>query len=142
MALSYSVTNVRAVEQFDLGKCKARIWDVTFDTNYQAGGMAVVPHDCGLLQVYGMQEIGGNSAAGALLFSYNTTNNTIQAFYPTGGGAASPASLSDPAITAGATAVTSAAANGSADLTPGRGKEVAAATDLSSVTIRCAFFGE
>lgn len=139
MALSYSI--VQTGLQLDLGKLKGRMYDVTFDNSYTSGGMVVTPHDCGLLFVVGMQEVGGNSASSALLFNFNTTNNSIMVMYPSGGGAASPAALADPAITAGAVAVTSNAANGASDLTPGRGKEVAAATDLSTITVRVIFYG-
>ena len=55
--------------------------------------------------------------------------------YPSGGGQASPLAPAAPLITAGAVAMTSAAANGANDLTPGVGKAFANNTDASTLTV-------
>lgn len=126
---------------FTAGRMRGAVYDVTFSSSYTTGGEVFTSDDVGMVSVVGMQQIGGNSAAASLLYEYDTANSKILVLYPSGGGAASPAALADPAITSGAVAVTSAAANGAADLTPGRGKEVAAATNLSTITVRCLFLG-
>lgn len=53
--------------------------------------------------------------------------------YPSGGATASPTTPAAPFVTAGATPVTSSAATGV--LTPGIGKDLANASDLSAVTV-------
>jgi hypothetical protein len=55
--------------------------------------------------------------------------------YPSGGGQASPTTPAAPLLTAGAVAVTSNAANGANDLTPGVGKAFANASDASTLTV-------
>lgn len=59
--------------------------------------------------------------------------------YPTGGGVASPVALAAPLVTVGAVAMTSAAANGAGDLTPGVGKACAVNTDLSGANVKFFF---
>ena len=70
-------------------------------------------------------------------YYWDPVNNKLMVFYPTGGGAV-PAALADPAVAvpAGGTAVTSTAAQPNLTETAGRGVEVAAATDLSSITVK------
>ncbi len=105
--------------------------------------------------------LSGYGAGGfALEFDVDLITGNLRAYYPTGGATASPAALTDPvggvpgvgtlAVTttpaAGATAMTSTAAQpamagvisgalAGPALTPGRGKEVAAATDLSTFSV-------
>lgn len=55
--------------------------------------------------------------------------------YPTGGGAASPVTPAAPLITAGAVAMTSSAANGAADVTPGVGKAFVNNADASTLVV-------
>ena len=96
----------------------------------------------GMRQVVGMTKVGGAAGWAVLDIHYDSANDKLIVIYPSGGGAASPAALADPAITAGAVAVTSNAANGASDLTPGRGKEIANATDLSGLgVLRLLVFG-
>lgn len=138
MALTF--TPVKGTE-FEMGRLRGRIFDVALDTSYPTGGYSILGKDIGgLLEIIGVDFLGGNPGSGVLIYQWDNTNNKLMVFYPSGGGAASPAALADPAITAGAVAVTSTAANGSADLTPGRGKEVANTTNLSTLTIRLVFY--
>jgi hypothetical protein len=137
-----------------LGNIQGRVYDVALDTSYPSGGYAITPSSLALTNILGIKVIGGNPAAAVLKYHWDTTNGKLICLYPTGGGNASPAALSDPSgtvanatIPAGATAVTSTAANGAIvtvpnpTLTPGRAKEVAAGTDLSSITVRLLAFG-
>lgn len=141
--MALTITPVKGTE-WVAGRLRGQLFDVTFDNSYVAGGMAVTGREFNLgpgNSLLGMRFVGGNIASGALLFAFDHANSKIVCLYPSGGGAASPAALADPAITAGGVAVTSAAANGAADLTPGRGKEVAAATNLTTISVRVDAFG-
>ena len=127
------------------GRTRRTVYDVTLETTYSAGGLLIGPGAVGLRTIQGARVIGGNAAGKVLLHQVDTTTTPgsvkLISMYPTGGGAASPAALGDPAITAGAVAMTSNAANGAADVTPGQAKEVAANTNLSTITVRVEFFG-
>lgn len=118
------------------GRHRVRAFDITFDNSYPTGGYAVTGAMFGLRLLMGMDFIGGNAGAGALLCAFRTDTNKIQVFYPTGGGAASPTTIAAPAIASGATTVTSAAANGANDLVPGQGAEVGNTADLHTIQVR------
>jgi hypothetical protein len=132
-----------------MGKLRVESYDVTFDASYPAGGE---PFNEALIggklfkEIEGVSFVGGNAASAAYLFQWDTTNKKIIVSYPTGGGT-SPAAVADPVVAvtvpAGATPVTSDAAQPDLVevLTPGRGKEVAAATDLTSLTVRVQVVG-
>ncbi len=122
------------------GKHRTLVSDITGDASYPAGGYPVTAADFGIRRIYGMKFIGGNAASGALLPHFDTTNSKIMFLYPTGGGAASPAALADPVGATGAVAVTSSAAT--LPFVPGRGKELAAATSLTTITVRAWILGE
>jgi hypothetical protein len=137
-----------------LGNIQGRVYDVTLDNAYPTGGYAITPSSLALTNILGIKVIGGNPAAAVLKYHWDTTNQKLICLYPTGGANASPAALADPAgtianatIPAGGTTVTSTAANGAIVtvpnpvLTPGRAKEVAANTNLSSITVRILAFG-
>lgn len=102
--------------------------DYTVGGYQPAGGWAKA---VGMKTVFGMKRVGGNILWASLIEHYDSVNDKVAFFYPSGGGAASPAALSAPAIAAGATPVDSAAASGTTCLVPGQGKELAANTDLS-----------
>jgi hypothetical protein len=101
--------------------------DLTLDNSYPTGGYALTAAQFAARKIEFVEVVGGNAAAGRLLFHWDSTNKKLIALYPTGGAAASPAALADPAITAGGT--------GQNPVIPGRGKEVANATDLSTITV-------
>lgn len=115
------------------GDKRVLLADVTFDNSYAAGGEAYTPQDFGMNLAV---ELLVPAPAGGLVFEPDHANNKLKAMYPTGG--AAPAALGDPSVVvpAGATGVTSAAAQPNLTETAGVGKEVAAATDLSSITCR------
>ena len=149
-----------------LGNERAIAWDVTFDSSYVAGGMAVSAANVGLSQIVGARFLGGNAAAAKYLWQWDVDNSKIIASYPTGGDQTSPSALADAAVAApaaGTFAVTTTPDSGSTPMTgsaakpalagvisgalaapamtPGRGKELQAATDASSLKVRFEFFG-
>jgi hypothetical protein len=150
--MSLTITRVRS----DVwGKTRAVVADVTFDSSYPAGGELVAKEALGMRTVVeGGQIVGGNAAAAAYLAHFVPSTRKMMLMYPTGGANASPAALADPAgtqaastIPAGGTPVTSTAANGAIvtnpnpALTPGKGKELLATTDASTLTFRVLFLG-
>src|SRR5262245_808490 len=138
MALTYTEVKEALTT---MGKLRVRTFDVTGDNSYPAGGYTVDLKGTGFTGIYGIQVIGGNPAANRQLCCLDTTSSKLMVLHPSGGGTAAGAALADPAITAGGTAVTSAAANGATDLTAGRGREITAATDITSLTFRIMFIG-
>lgn len=129
-----------------IGSKRVVVMDITTDS-YTAGGIACtgkVP----LRRIASARRCGGNAAANNYLWMFDTTNKKIVASYPTGGDATSPASVADPTVVttpdAGSTGLTGSAAKPALAgvVTPGRGKEVKASTDLSSLTVRFEFTGE
>lgn len=121
------------------GKLRSECWDVTFDTSYVSGGMSISAANIGANQIFGARHIGGNAAAGVLLYAWDTTNNKLLALFPTGGG--STTSLADPTATipAGATPVLSSSAQPANTLASGQAKEVGATADLHTITVRLQF---
>lgn len=137
-----------------VGNLRAVFADVTLDTSYPTGGYSLTPQALGFGNFIGLLIAAPNSG---LLFEYLHATNLLKAWYPTGG-ASSPGSLAAPAVAAptatlanavvpaGATAVTSSAAQptltitqptiSTPALTGGQGREVANATNLSTVTTR------
>lgn len=128
-----------------LGNLRAAFFDVTFDSSYPTGG-ELFDHTTiagrYFKAIAGVQMVGGNAAAAAYLHQWNSTTRKLQIFYPTGG-SATPAALADPTTTvpSGAVTVTSAAAQPDLVETAGRGKELANATDASTLSIRVLVFG-
>ena len=45
------------------GTIREEFFDVTFDSSYPTGGEVVTPRDFGLLALYGISIVGGNTAA-------------------------------------------------------------------------------
>jgi hypothetical protein len=113
-------------------------------TSYSTGG---VPVTASLFNLSVLDHVIIQGVTGAFLdANWDDVNKKIILSYPTGG-ATAPASLSAPAATStpasGATAVTSSAAQPAIPVTfvAGLGKEVAASTDVSSVTVKVLVFG-
>lgn len=114
--------------------------DVTLSASYAVGG------ETGLLALMGLKSTDWLKCENmdGLIFEWDETNGLLLALFPTGGGATAPTTLIQPDATvdAGATPVTSSAANGAiATVTPGISKEVAATADLSAVTTRISAVG-
>jgi len=114
-----------------MGKRHYRSGTIAFDASYPTGGESLTPADLGMRTI----DILLSAPAGGLMFEYDHTNQKLKAIYPTGGGAV-PAALADPVVSvpSGATTVTSAAAQPDLTETAGRSREVANATDLSTIT--------
>lgn len=112
------------------------ILDVVLDNSYTTGGYAITPADFGLNDIIVVIPQG----VGGLLFEYDYANQKLLAKYPTGGATASPAALAAPTVTTGASTASAVNATTPA-LTPGQGKEVANATDLSTLTVRLVALG-
>lgn len=125
------------------GRTRRVVFDITLETTYTAGGLVIAPGAVGLRQIQGGRVIGGNAAAGGLVHHIDTASTPgsakLLALYPTGSTLAAPAALADPILNAGGTAVTASAATG--PFAAGRGKEVAANTNLSTIVVRVEFFG-
>lgn len=181
MALTF--TPVRNAEDI-WGRTKTTVFDITGDTSYPlTNGYVINAQDVGLKYIFGAQIQGGNKASGAVLAMLDlgttpggvpNTSAAFRLFLPTGG-ATAPATLTAPVaaagagtivvtngaitIEAGATPVTSIAANGlgiatqatstaaftgttGGALTAGIGKEVGNTTNVSTLTYRVRFFGQ
>jgi hypothetical protein len=122
------------------GKFRTRMFDVALDNSYVAGGYAIVGANVGLRRIgkASVEGIKGTLAnSGGVVPSFDLTNGKLMVFYPTGSTLAAPGAIADPILNAGGTAVTASAATG--PFAAGRGKEVANATDLSTVTLRMKF---
>lgn len=126
--------NSNTIELFNMGSKKAALVDVTGDASYPAGGYAPDPVLFGMSKVQGAYVIGGNAAAGTVILHWDTVNSKLMIVYPTGGATASPAALAAPALTAGGAVDNNA-------ITPGQGKQIAASTDVTSLTWRVVFIG-
>lgn len=105
-----------------------------FDASYPSGGETLNASDFMMKVIKGVEIVGKNAAAGRMMFSYDTANKKLMCFYPTGGATAAPGALADPISTTGA-ATASAVDATQPNITPGRGKEVLATTDLSSLSV-------
>lgn len=117
-------------DSFDVwGKHPRILADFTFDASYPAGGEPLVASAFGMKLLKTVEKVGGNAAAGRLLFHFDTENVKLMCFYPTGGAQDSPAALADPDLSAGG-------ATDNDSLIPGQGKEVLDTTDLSTITVR------
>src|SRR5262249_12096049 len=111
-----------------LGSRKIVVADILLDNSYPSGGYALTAQQFGGRKLESDEVVGSNAASAGLGAKWDTGNNKLLVFYPTGGGGAAPASLADPTITAGGT--------GQAPIIPGRGKEVANATNLTTITVK------
>ncbi len=140
----YSLTGFPAVEKLVIAR-------FTLDNNYPAGGYAVTPDMFGLVGFAGQPTgisglifpfvLSGPGQGGfGFLMDVDLATGKLRVYYPTGGASAAPGAVADPVASGappvGAVAVTSTGAQPviASALTPGRGKEVAAATDLSALT--------
>tara|TARA_B100000949_G_scaffold81226_1_gene72617 strand:- start:11043 stop:11459 length:417 start_codon:yes stop_codon:yes gene_type:complete len=114
-----------------------RVWvgDVKFDSSYPAGGEAVAAGDFTMGSLMGVQVLGGNAAAAAYMMHFDSANSKLMLTYPTGGATTAPAAVADPIVTTGS-ATASVVDATTPNITPGRGKELRAATDASTITFR------
>ena len=148
-----------------LQPAKIGINDYLLDNSYVAGGYALPPGDFGMSGIF-HAVCSITPTTNKLAAEYDPTTGKMKVFYTTGGSAASPAAVAQPAVAApgaGTFAVTTTPDAGATQLTgsaakpalagvlsgalaapasnPGAGKEVLAATDLSAFTVRVTAFG-
>lgn len=143
---------ISEVRRSVFGNRRIQVLDLTFDTSYATGGLALTPAALGM-QEFDMVLAG--TAAG-YMFEFDYVNNKLTAVHPraaiTGTLAATAGTLAG-SIPAGATGVTSDAAQpvvgmtgapaltGVAGVTAGAGAEVPATTNLSTVKVRVIVIG-
>jgi len=136
-----SVTLTKVADSDNVvGRFRSVMYDMAFDNSYPAGGEAITPANVGLSKILGVTVKGGNAAHPKLIYGWDTTNNKLLAFFPTGGATAAPTSLANPIVTTGS-ATASAVDAVTPNITPGQGVEVGATADLSSITLRVEFIG-
>lgn len=108
-----ALTVAAPTKQGVFGDLRYVIVNITWDSSYPTGGLALTPKQVGLNQILGCESIGAGAAATAAVdISYDTTNQKLQAFGADG------------------------AAAGIANL-----KEIANATNLSTITTTAIFLG-
>ena len=137
-----SISLVAVADGIDTrGKYRTTQFTVTGDTSYPSGGYAISPANIGFTKILGAVMIGANSAAaGGILPVWNQGTGKLQLFYPTGGGVAAPGSLADPIVNTGA--VTASAVDAATpNIVPGRGKELLATTNVSTLSYIFEFIG-
>jgi len=135
MALTVTINKTDTVGRY----LKVKTGSIVFDSSYPTNGEALTASNLGFSTDVEFIEI---SPAGGLIFEYDYANSKLKALYPTGG-SATPASLAAPAVTvpAGATGVTSSAAQPNLTETAGIAAEVGNTTDLSTITTYFIAFG-
>ncbi len=164
------------------GRTRVEVFDLTLDDAYPTGGYVINAQDVGLKSIYGAEVVGGDGDQLALMFGFKVLASpgdllsavNLLAYFPTGGATAGT-TLSAPtssvtsgtvtlggtatgSVAAGATPVTSSAANGAivsvpstgltATLAAGAGtlvagvaKQVANSGDLGTIVLRVRFTG-
>lgn len=118
------------------GKARVAIATITGDAaGYltASGGIALDAGAFGMKVLRGLYVIGANPVAARLMAAFDPAAVGLRVFYPTGGATAAPAALADPISTTGA-ATASAVDATQPNITPGRGKEVLDATNLTTAT--------
>lgn len=152
------------------GSLAISIIDFTGDTSYPSGGYLISPAFVGVNKVLSCSVMPRDLASTVYNAVYDANTSKFVLVYPTGGTGTVPAALADPGLTegavtvagaatgsipAGATPVTSTSAQPSVSvpasgltasiadspLTAGRGKQLAAATDVSTLKYRLTFIG-
>lgn len=130
------------------GNLREVVADVTMDSSYASAGEPITPSAFGLSAIHYVAASSAVDGSGNfLLFGWDATNSKLRAFYPSGGGAASPAAVAQPVSSVvpdtGSTTMTGSVAKPvlTATKTPGAGKEVLATTDLSGFVVRVRVVG-
>lgn len=122
------------------GKLRTISVDVTGDAaGYLSGGYLITKRGP-LSTITGGMVVSSNAAGARLLAHFNVATKKLIVLYPTGGATAAPAALADPISTTGASTASAVDAT-TPNITPGRGKEVLNATNLTTCTWRVMLFG-
>ena len=139
--MALTVTKVSDFEE-SLTKLRVTVVDVVFDSSYPDNGESAEPVRiaAGLRsEIIGCTCIGGNAAAGGVLIHYDSVNNKLMLFFPTGGATAAPTTLIAPAALAsnsGGDTITLAI-----PITPGIAKQLGNTADASTLTYRLLVWG-
>lgn len=110
------------------------------DASYPAGGYAITPANIGLSKITDVQVVGVGAVGARFLVQWDRVNGKLMFLYPTGGATVAPGAIADPISTTGgasATAVDAVTPN----ITPGRGKELLATTNATTITGELQFSG-
>lgn len=133
MALTISVT-----KQTVVGDLAYVSGTVDFDSSYPTGGESFAPADVGL-SVFDLVLC---SPTSGVIFEMDYTNSNLQAFFPTGGGGTPASALAVPKVSSGASSASAVDAT-TPTITPGVGKEVKSAQNLSTLTgVKFVAFGQ
>ena len=125
--MALTVKNVNTLSEDTFGRHRVRFVDVTFDTSYDAGGESLTPGSVALAEIVGATILGNNSG---FLVAFDATARKLKVFNTL----AAHTHVENTAAAYTQNAVTGAATAAAAG-------EVAAATDLSSVTVRLLVLG-
>ena len=134
------MATVTVRRRFKFGNGFGTVCDVAMSNSYPTGGEPITPAELGL----GRVDFVLPSTAASYMFEFDHTNSKLKAIHPR----AAIANTLAASVNAGATTVTSTAANGAivalsgvAGVAAGAGAEVANATNLSAVTVRVIAIG-
>ncbi len=108
----------------------------TLSASYAANGDTFTALALGLMTVDHLSIEG----SGAIMFEPDVANLKIKAIFPTGGATTAPTTQANPIVTTGASSATAVDAV-TPNITPGKGKEVAATANLTAVTFRWSAIG-
>src|SRR5436309_5655100 len=100
MALTITPVGLPSV----FGDKRVRFADVTFDTSYTTGGLALVPKDVGFARQIDLLIA---APSGGFIFEFDHAAQKLKAQYPTGGATAAPTTAQGavPGVASGGTAV-------------------------------------
>jgi hypothetical protein len=120
-----------------------RYWagTITFDASYPTGGEAIVAGDFLFASTIFLLQLGTDDG---VFCQFDRANSKIMVFFPTGGTAAAPTTVTTPsgAIASGTSAINAPGLNATAAITPGAGKEVGSTCDLSAVIVQVFALGQ
>lgn len=135
MALTYTIR-----ETLNLGSVNGKIVRIVGDASYPAGGYDLNADrpKLGFAIIYALLSMGD---LGLFKVAWDRANKKLRVYYPQGGEALGAAD-GGATVDAGVVAVTSSAANGAiVSVNAGKAREVAAATNLSTLDLECLILG-
>lgn len=135
--MAFTITKKLPNQQIDAigGFLYATVADCQFDSSYASSGESLTAADLGFPTSHSIVHLNAHPTGG-LIFEYDYSAKKLKAFYPTGGATTPGAgSILTPIVTTGASTASAVDAT-TPNITPGKGKEVANTTDLSTITVR------
>lgn len=135
-----------SIKQYlNLGAANGRIVQVTMDASYPTGGYAITKTQLGLgSTIYFVMPANAMDSTGARLYEavWDYANSKLKLFYPQGGGGTFTNDGSGTgSIPAGATTVTSTAAQPTVGINTAPGREVQNGANLTGVTCQMLVIG-